>query len=109
MNEQRVELIRKEREVRKKKAVHQEMLRRGLEFLTEVQLGKAPPLEFLEKNILAKGGLRPGKGESLEEILAKSRRIVEESESNITKLQKDAAATRELLAEEKRKSGQEAE
>jgi hypothetical protein len=34
------------RAIEEKKYVHQEVMRRGIDFLSQVELGKAPPLEY---------------------------------------------------------------
>lgn len=31
--------------------MHQEIMRRGIDFLVEIELGNAPPLEYVIKNI----------------------------------------------------------
>jgi hypothetical protein len=33
------------------KALHNEIVERGVDFLTEVELGNAPPLEYLVRNM----------------------------------------------------------
>jgi hypothetical protein len=53
LNEQRMKFVEAERAVLEKKYVHQEVMRRGLDFLTQVELGKAPPLEYAVRNIQA--------------------------------------------------------
>ena len=53
LNEQRMKFVEAERTVAEKKYVHQEVMRRGLDFLTQVELGKAPPLEYAVRNIQA--------------------------------------------------------
>jgi len=40
-----------EKVVREKKQLHQEVVRRGMDFLTEVELGNAPPIEYVVNNI----------------------------------------------------------
>jgi hypothetical protein len=43
--------IEAEKAILDKKYVHQEVMRRGIDFLTEVELGKAPPLEYTVSHI----------------------------------------------------------
>jgi hypothetical protein len=43
---QRMRFIEAERAIEEKKYVHQEVMRRGIDFLSQVELGKAPPLEY---------------------------------------------------------------
>jgi hypothetical protein len=33
------------------KAIHSEIVSKGVEFLTEVELGNAPPMEIIKKNV----------------------------------------------------------
>lgn len=40
-----------EKVIQEKKVMHQEIMRRGLDFLTEIELGNAPPLEYVVRNI----------------------------------------------------------
>ena len=51
LNIQRLRFQEAERVVSEKKVVHQEIVKRGLDFLAEVELGHAPPLEFVVKNM----------------------------------------------------------
>ena len=51
LNEQRFELITKEETVRRRREVHDRLVDRGVEFLAEVELGKAPPREVIEHNL----------------------------------------------------------
>jgi hypothetical protein len=34
-----------------KRVIHQEVMRRGMDYLTEVELGKAPPVEYAVRNL----------------------------------------------------------
>ena len=40
-----------EKVIKEKKLMHQEIMRRGMDFLAEIELGNAPPLEYVVKNI----------------------------------------------------------
>ena len=40
-----------ERAISEKKAIHQEVMKRGVEFLTDIELGRAPPLDYHVRNI----------------------------------------------------------
>lgn len=48
---QRMRFLEAEKVITEKKTLHQEIMRRGLDFLTEIELGNAPPLEYVVKNI----------------------------------------------------------
>jgi hypothetical protein len=37
--------------ISEKRQLHDEIMRRGLDFLTEIELGNAPPLEYVVNNI----------------------------------------------------------
>lgn len=51
LNEQRFDLITKEETVRRRREVHDRLVDRGIEFLAEMELGKAPPREVLVQNL----------------------------------------------------------
>ena len=51
LNMQRMRFLDAEKVIRDKKAVHQDIMRRGIDFLAEIELGNAPPLEYVVKNI----------------------------------------------------------
>eukprot|EP00347_Sterkiella_histriomuscorum_P013166 403365756 len=51
LNMQRMRFQEAEKVIKEKKQMHQEIMRRGLDFLTEIELGNAPPLEYVVKNI----------------------------------------------------------
>ncbi len=34
------------------KAIHGEIAKKGIEYLTEVELGNAPPMEYIKKNVI---------------------------------------------------------
>lgn len=33
------------------KAIHGEIVKKGIEYLTEIELGNAPPMELIKKNV----------------------------------------------------------
>lgn len=45
------ELLTKEKKILEEKALHQQLRGRGTDFLTEIELGNAPPLEAIKRNI----------------------------------------------------------
>jgi len=51
LNEQRFELLTKEETVRRRREIHDRLNDRGIEFLAEMELGKAPPREVLVQNL----------------------------------------------------------
>ena len=51
LNFQRKKFIEAEKAVAEKKTLHNEIMRRGIDFLTEIELGNAPPLEYVVRNI----------------------------------------------------------
>ncbi|CDW71250.1 UNKNOWN [Stylonychia lemnae] len=51
LNIQRMKFLEAEKIINEKKQVNQEIMRRGLDFLAEIELGNAPPLEYVVKNI----------------------------------------------------------
>ena len=51
LNEQRLKFLEAEKVIKEKKQLHNEIMRRGIDFLSEVELGNAPPLEYVVKNI----------------------------------------------------------
>lgn len=51
LNLQRMRFDEAERAINEKKLMHQEIMKRGLEFLTDIELGKAPPLEYAVRNL----------------------------------------------------------
>jgi len=51
LNDIRFALREKEEKLLKQKALHHEMMKRGVDYLADIELGNAPPIEFLEKNI----------------------------------------------------------
>jgi len=44
--------IEAEKVISDKKQLHNEIMRRGMDFLSEIELGNAPPLEYVVKNII---------------------------------------------------------
>lgn len=50
---QKTGFIEAEKAIQDKKFIHQEIMKKGLDFLTEIELGNAPPLEYAIKNIKA--------------------------------------------------------
>lgn len=50
LNKQREKLLEEEIAVKKKKHRHDTLVARGVDFLVEVELGNAPPLDFILKN-----------------------------------------------------------
>lgn len=53
---QRMKFLEAEKVIHEKKQLHSEIMRRGIDFLTEIELGNAPPLEYVVKNIYANKG-----------------------------------------------------
>ena len=53
MQMQKTGFLDAEKAIQEKKLMHQEVMKRGLDFLTEIELGNAPPLEYAIKNIQA--------------------------------------------------------
>ena len=51
LNIQRMRFLDAEKVIKEKKLMHQEIMRRGMDFLAEIELGNAPPLEYVVKNI----------------------------------------------------------
>lgn len=51
LNIQRMRFQEAEKLIIEKKHMHQEIMKRGMDFLTEVELGYAPPLEYIVKNM----------------------------------------------------------
>jgi len=51
LNVQRMKFMEAEQALNDKKALHKEIMKRGLDFLAEVELGNAPPLEYVVRNI----------------------------------------------------------
>ena len=48
---QRVKFIEAENIINEKRLLHSEVMKRGIEFLAEVELGKLPPLEYAVRSI----------------------------------------------------------
>lgn len=46
-----MKFVEAEKVIHEKKQLHSEIMRRGLDFLAEIELGNAPPLEYVVKNI----------------------------------------------------------
>lgn len=53
MQMQKTGFVEAEKAIQDKKFIHQEIMKKGLDFLTEIELGNAPPLEYAIKNIQA--------------------------------------------------------
>lgn len=51
LNDLRFALLQKEEEILRQKAIHQALMKRGVDYLAEMELGHAPPRELIEKNI----------------------------------------------------------
>lgn len=51
LNELRAILSDKQEKILMDKAIHEEIIKRGIDFLTEVELGNAPPMEMIKKNV----------------------------------------------------------
>jgi len=68
---QKMQFVEAEKTIAEKKYVHQEVMRRGLDFLTQVELGKAPPLEYAVKNIQATRDTSLIVGEDMGSLLCK--------------------------------------
>lgn len=43
--------MQKQEEVLKEKALHNELMKKGVDFVAEMHLGDAPPQEFVVKNL----------------------------------------------------------
>ena len=46
-----MQYLEAEEKIREQKQLHEGLLRRGVDFLTEMELGNAPPIEYVAKNI----------------------------------------------------------
>ena len=46
-----MKFLEAEKAIKDKKLIHNEVMKQGVEFLTEIELRKAPPLEYFLKNI----------------------------------------------------------
>lgn len=51
LNELRATISDKQEKILMDKAIHGEIIKKGLQFLTEVELGNAPPMEMIKKNV----------------------------------------------------------
>ena len=51
LNELRAILSDKQEKILMDKAIHEEIIKRGIDFLTEVELGNAPPMDMIKKNV----------------------------------------------------------
>ena len=51
LNELRAILSDKQEKILMDKAIHEEIIKRGIDFLTEVELGNAPPMNMIKKNV----------------------------------------------------------
>ena len=51
LNDKRFELMQKHDKILKRKAEHKALANKGIKFLIEMEMGNAPPKEFLLKNI----------------------------------------------------------
>ncbi|CAK60339.1 unnamed protein product (macronuclear) [Paramecium tetraurelia] len=52
INSKKFELNEQQERILKEKAFHKELQKKGLDFLTQIELGNAPPLDILKKNII---------------------------------------------------------
>jgi|LauGreDrversion4_2_1035121.scaffolds.fasta_scaffold94816_3 hypothetical protein len=48
---QRLKFLEAERLINEKRLLHGEVMKRGIDFLAEVELGKVPPLEYAVRSI----------------------------------------------------------
>lgn len=51
LNDLRFALLQSQEELLKKKAIHNALLNKGIDYLAEMELGHAPPKELIEKNL----------------------------------------------------------
>lgn len=52
LNDKRGEIHEKQERILREKAVHGELMKKGIDYLTQVELGLAPPYEYLKKNLV---------------------------------------------------------
>jgi hypothetical protein len=48
---QRLKFLEAEQLINEKKLLHSEVMKRGVDFLAEIELGKVPPLEYAVRSI----------------------------------------------------------
>lgn len=70
------------------KAIHGEIMKKGIDYLTEIELGNAPPMEYIKKNVKIDDDKLDQYRNNLgvKEIAKKGRQYVAESEDHISKL-----------------------
>jgi hypothetical protein len=51
LNMQRLKFLEAEQLINEKKLLHSEVMKRGVDFLAEIELGKVPPLEYAVRSI----------------------------------------------------------
>lgn len=51
LNMQRLKFLEAEQLINEKKLLHSEVMKRGIDFLAEIELGKVPPLEYAVRSI----------------------------------------------------------
>lgn len=78
----------KQEKILQEKALHQEIVKKGVEFLMEIELGHAPPMEMIKKNIrLDDQKLDQYRNNTgVFEIVEKSKKFIGSTQKRVTEL-----------------------
>ncbi|KRW98997.1 hypothetical protein PPERSA_11598 [Pseudocohnilembus persalinus] len=88
LNDKRFQLMQKQEELIKKKAIYNELRKKGDQFLEEMALGNAPPQEFIEKN-LQYNDEDYREFRTVEQIVERTKQQIETAQDKIYELRKD--------------------
>ena len=70
------------------KAIHGEIMKKGIDFLTEIELGNAPPMEYIKKNVKIDDDKLDQYRNNIgvKDIAKKGREFMNDAEDRISKL-----------------------
>lgn len=96
LNELKFQLQEKEQKVKKEKKIQEELNKKGINFLAEIELGHAPPVELIKKNIQVSDDSTEGDKPQeylMQEVIQKSKKVIEEGTTKLQTLRKEVISS----------------
>ena len=98
LNNKRMEFSNAEKKINEQKLLHQALTRRGVDFLAELELGNAPPMDYVIKNLnVDDKKIEKREPFSIKDIVETTKNSLQTNEDKLVKLREERAAIDPLL------------
>jgi len=98
LNMKRMEFSEAEKKINEQKLLHEALSRRGVDFLSELELGNAPPIEYVIKNLnIDEKNINKREPFSIKDIVESTKQNLTTNEDRLRRLKEDHLESASLL------------